>query len=78
VGKTTPLRMLLGLVEPAKGSATICGCPYREPPDPRIGWARCPVVKLLDAETHRSADAEAALVGGSETAPGKDIGAGIT
>ncbi|MHB8290328.1 MAG: ABC transporter ATP-binding protein [Acidimicrobiales bacterium] len=38
-GKTTTLRMLLGLVEPTEGSATICGCPYRELPDPlhRVG-----------------------------------------
>jgi ABC-2 type transport system ATP-binding protein len=38
-GKTTTLRMLLGLVEPTEGSATICGRPYQELPDPlhRVG-----------------------------------------
>ena len=38
-GKTTTLRMLLGLVEPVEGSATICGRRYRELPDPlhRVG-----------------------------------------
>ncbi len=38
-GKTTTLRMLLGLVEPTEGSATICGRPYEELPDPlhRVG-----------------------------------------
>ena len=38
-GKTTTLRMLLGLVEPTEGTATICGHPYKELPDPlqRVG-----------------------------------------
>jgi ABC-2 type transport system ATP-binding protein len=33
-GKTTTLRMLLGLVTPTAGTATIAGRPYRELPDP--------------------------------------------
>jgi len=38
-GKTTTLRMLLGLVTPTAGTATIAGRPYRELPDParRVG-----------------------------------------
>jgi ABC-2 type transport system ATP-binding protein len=35
VGKTTTLRMLLGLVTPTSGTATINGRPYRELPEPR-------------------------------------------
>ena len=39
VGKTTTLRMLLGLVAPTSGTATIDGRPYRELADPlrRVG-----------------------------------------
>ncbi len=33
-GKTTTLRMLLSLVEPSAGRATICGRPYRDLADP--------------------------------------------
>ena len=40
-GKTTTLRILLGLAAPTSGTATIAGLPYRELPDPmlRVGAA---------------------------------------
>ena len=40
-GKTTTLRILLGLAAPTSGTATIAGLPYRQLPDPmrRVGAA---------------------------------------
>src|SRR5215469_3265873 len=46
-GKTTTLRILLGLADPTSGSATIDGLPYRQLPDPlrQVGAA-------LDSNTY--------------------------
>jgi ABC-2 type transport system ATP-binding protein len=67
-GKTTTLRILLGLATPTAGTATIGGLPYRQLPDPvRLQ------VRLVDGSTVEARSATADAVGVAAAAAGVTI-----